>query len=915
MDHIRRAKVENVVCTKRGSQARGTLHLTAHHLIMCYDEQTDDGELWIPYPLISLVTRLPQTLLGVSPLTVRCRTFESYTFSFQSDAEALDVFDSVRELTVATSIQQLYAFFYAPSPPLPSNNGWTIYNPRDEFARMGVGTRTKAWRYTDINKDYTFCPTYPARLVVPTRISDSTLAYASKYRTKCRIPILAYVHWANFGSITRSSQPMVGITNNRSVQDEKLIEAIFQSHHSPESRAHTTPIYGATATNLIIDARPTTNAIANVAKGAGTENMEYYKEGKKAYLGIDNIHVMRESLARIVDALKEADAAAPLTNFNPDHQRGSFLDRQALKRSGWLRHISAILDGALLIVRNVHVNSSHVLIHCSDGWDRTAQLSSLSQLCLDPYYRTLHGFKILVEKDWLSFGHRFGDRCGHLSSEKFFVSPADGDVNSPQAFLASVQNKFVSPHHVKETSPVFHQFLECVRQLQRQFPQRFEFNTYFLEKLYYHLYSCQFGTFLFNNERERRQATDGGQPATETTLSVWDFFNLPAEKEKSLNGEYDKTLDDPGNRTHGADMGVLMPNPTDVRFWHELYGRTDEEMNGRGIAAQAMGAEILGPVEGEEDDPYTMSTSSPLTIPRTPVSRPSSTPPAFSLSPSLSGGAERVTPLDSSLESEGSLVLSSPSLPELPPRNTTPRRRQDSLRTSESASPGYASRSREPVRSPLGGFNTGGMKSIWGKISTNASTAFSVVQDVYGGVAKDLKGLSVSGPSGYRDGEYPSRDDASTWGELESDLGKTSRSSTISSGSLLGSSRTMVPPVADNPWNTSPRIGHPESDHRRRVDQDFFASTSQTSSPSHDPAVALPRAVPASSATALPVPDVKRPVEAESYIQVAERPPTLPNLPVPRVPTSSNSALSTLEKSDDAKSPGPQFDPLGVSAL
>ncbi len=32
--------------------------------------------------------------------------------------------------------------------------GWTIFNPREEFARMGLGSRTKAWRFTDINKDY-----------------------------------------------------------------------------------------------------------------------------------------------------------------------------------------------------------------------------------------------------------------------------------------------------------------------------------------------------------------------------------------------------------------------------------------------------------------------------------------------------------------------------------------------------------------------------------------------------------------------------------------------------------------------------------------------------------------------------------------------------------------------------------------
>lgn len=54
---------------------------------------------------------------------------------------------------VAASVHQLYAFFYSPNPPV-DNGGWNIYSPREEFGRMGVGTRTKAWRFTDINKDY-----------------------------------------------------------------------------------------------------------------------------------------------------------------------------------------------------------------------------------------------------------------------------------------------------------------------------------------------------------------------------------------------------------------------------------------------------------------------------------------------------------------------------------------------------------------------------------------------------------------------------------------------------------------------------------------------------------------------------------------------------------------------------------------
>ena len=35
-----------------------------------------------------------------------------------------------------------------------------------------------------------------------------------------------------------------------------------------------------------------------------------------------------------------------------------------------------------------------VLVHCSDGWDRTAQTCALTSLLIDSYYRTLHGFMV-----------------------------------------------------------------------------------------------------------------------------------------------------------------------------------------------------------------------------------------------------------------------------------------------------------------------------------------------------------------------------------------------------------------------------------------------------------------------------------------------------------------------------------------
>ena len=82
-------------------------------------------------------------------------------------------------------------------------------------------------------------------------------------------------------------------------------------------------------------------------------------------------------------------------------------------------------------------HKTSVVVHCSDGWDRTAQLTSLAMLLLDSHYRTLRGFQVLVEKEWLSFGHKFNHRVGQ------------GD----------------DKHNDPDRSPVFLQFIDCVWQV------------------------------------------------------------------------------------------------------------------------------------------------------------------------------------------------------------------------------------------------------------------------------------------------------------------------------------------------------------------------------------------------------------------------------------------------------------------
>jgi hypothetical protein len=159
---------------------------------------------------------------------------------------------------------------------------------------MGVGSRFPQWRLSDVNRDFELCPTYPRVLCVPSKISDAVLFHAAKFRSRGRLPALSFVYARNGTTITRSSQPLVGIKAKRSIQDEKLIEAVFESHLPPVPPPNSAEQYlpktsgappvaaflssdtpSSTASpvervipinkNVIIDARPLGNAMANRA--------------------------------------------------------------------------------------------------------------------------------------------------------------------------------------------------------------------------------------------------------------------------------------------------------------------------------------------------------------------------------------------------------------------------------------------------------------------------------------------------------------------------------------------------------------------------------------------------------------------------------------------------------------------------
>ena len=63
------------------------------------------------------------------------------------------------------------------------------------------------------------------------------------------------------------------------------------------------------------------------------------------------------------------------------------------------------------------------MICVEDGWDAAAQLVSISELLLDPYYRTFDGFQTLIEREWFAFGHRFSHRSNQTTANKTGFAP------------------------------------------------------------------------------------------------------------------------------------------------------------------------------------------------------------------------------------------------------------------------------------------------------------------------------------------------------------------------------------------------------------------------------------------------------------------------------------------------------------
>ncbi len=202
---------------------------------------------------------------------------------------------------------------------------------------------------------------------VPASMSDSDLRAAAGFRTQGRLPVLCWVH-PNGAPLCRASQPMTGVTGASSEENNRLLLAIraaaagprhkrqprprgrsadtvdsdgmpalliFDCRHQISAQAcmvvrhvfkHQPCVFSMRVAqhpdlaDLAVQATPTPSsclhpfAQANQLKGGGYHNVDRLPgKTKMVFLGIENIHVVREALRTVSAAVQSDNATAQQT--------------------------------------------------------------------------------------------------------------------------------------------------------------------------------------------------------------------------------------------------------------------------------------------------------------------------------------------------------------------------------------------------------------------------------------------------------------------------------------------------------------------------------------------------------------------------------------------------------------------------
>ncbi|EGG24144.1 leucine-rich repeat-containing protein [Cavenderia fasciculata] len=574
------------------------------------------GELWVTnYRIVFLVAHdnceIPIYMIQkwkqirTGPLfesyKIYCKDFRCKVIGFPANSPHLLKFKEVLDCIRMPTPQSMFAFANG-NPQLAACDNFADTHLLTEYNRQGVSWDD--WRTTNANSLLKVCDHYPMMSVVPKAISDNIVVTSAYYRS-FRFPVLSWVHPTHKASITRAAAPEgYGSGGAASVQNSasSTTSMVITAAVNPLSPTKNSSTSGASGSFTIqTSSSLTTGASSSSSNNPGgplisprlQPTMSTSQMPQSCQEDVDLlkaiVDIKKCSTLSVYDTGSQAPYALFMVNCkieflslsSPDKIRDSFYRILHLHNTNpdkikwpetikfnWINLLKPILAASIAIAETIE-KGQPVLIQSRDESDSDAQLSSISQILLDSHYRTIEGFRTLVEKEWLCYGHAFARRSGHDFARRNTSSlslPANNtsmsnlgsallggnsgnsipNSQSSTSINTSGSNSLLFPASFEPDpnfSPIFMQFIFIVWQIYKEFPTAFEFNEQYLVDLIDSTFNCRFGTFLCNNLKER-------ESIFQHTKSFWS--HVAQNQQQYLNPLFIQEIDNNNNNNNNS---------------------------------------------------------------------------------------------------------------------------------------------------------------------------------------------------------------------------------------------------------------------------------------------------------------------------------------------------------------------------
>eukprot|EP00026_Physarum_polycephalum_P000455 Phypoly_transcript_00456.p1 GENE.Phypoly_transcript_00456~~Phypoly_transcript_00456.p1 ORF type:complete len:1192 (+),score=155.82 Phypoly_transcript_00456:238-3813(+) len=422
---------------------------------------------------------------------VKGHNFRFESFLFPSHKVCKQVFELLLQFCFENP-RESFAFENTENYPGPYN-GWKVYTRKAEFARLGF---TSNWRLSTANKIYDLCDVYPKKIIIPTDIADITLVNCARNRDHSRMPIAVWRHPTNFAILLRS-----GPTTNESAREEDtagitLVEAVLAN-----VRRERQAVTELTHMSCCIE-------VADLSNNSNAASMSVYKCIQSTWFAdLPSLQRLQWNFRTLQVLVKHSPCVTD--QWEKQVTQSAYLNHvKTLLSAG--RKVALMLNAGTCVISQATIKDGFDLMECA--------LISLALLILDPFYRTIAGFIVLIEKEWNQYAFPF-----------YATKVAD-----PTKYLRKA-----------EIVPIFVLFLDCVWQIFKELPAAFEFNERFLLFLADQSTFSRFGTFLCGADRNSVLAHDPNlhmerlsfeRIVKHDSVSAWDY--VEHHKEKFTNALY-----------------------------------------------------------------------------------------------------------------------------------------------------------------------------------------------------------------------------------------------------------------------------------------------------------------------------------------------------------------------------------------